>query len=137
MWPELIERMVAGLQTGCYMVVASRYQHSSRVVGLRPFRQTMSDGARILFQLFVGVPGVRDYTCGYRAYRAELLQRALAEFSGCLSGERGLPVEAFAPERGLTVTQSSQARRAVTVSGTAEHMQQAFGVQLSLQFTVR
>jgi dolichol-phosphate mannosyltransferase len=87
--PELIERMVARLEIGRDIVVASRYQHSSRLVGLSRFRQTMSDGARILFQLFVGVPGVRDYTCGYRAYRAELLQRALAEFAGCLSGERG------------------------------------------------
>ena len=42
-----------------------------------------------MFQLLVPVPGVRDYTCGYRAYRAELLRHALAKFSGRLSGERG------------------------------------------------
>jgi kumamolisin len=39
-------------------------------------------------------------------------------------------VEAFAHEYGLTVSQSSQARRAVVLSGTAENMQQAFGVSL-------
>lgn len=39
-------------------------------------------------------------------------------------------VEAFAHEYGLTVSHSSQARRAVTLSGTAEHIEQAFGVQL-------
>ena len=39
-------------------------------------------------------------------------------------------IEAFAHEYGLTVTQSSQARRSVVLSGTAENMQQAFGVSL-------
>jgi kumamolisin len=39
-------------------------------------------------------------------------------------------VEAFAHEHGLTVSQSSQARGAVTLAGTAEHIEQAFGVQL-------
>jgi kumamolisin len=40
-------------------------------------------------------------------------------------------VEAFAHEFGLTVTESSQARRSVVLSGTAENMQRAFGVTLA------
>jgi kumamolisin len=39
-------------------------------------------------------------------------------------------VEAFAHEYGLTVTQSSQARRSVVLSGPAESIQPAFGVTL-------
>jgi dolichol-phosphate mannosyltransferase len=87
--PELIVPMISRLNAGCDVAIASRYQPSSRVIGLSGFRQTMSHGARILFQLLIGVPGVRDYTCGYRAYRVEMLRRALPEFSGCLSSEHG------------------------------------------------
>jgi kumamolisin len=39
-------------------------------------------------------------------------------------------IEAFAHEYGLTVSQSSQARRSVVLSGTAGNMQEAFGVSL-------
>jgi len=40
-------------------------------------------------------------------------------------------VEAFAHEFGLTVTQRSQARRSVVLSGTAANMQRAFGIKLA------
>src|SRR5215469_13201096 len=40
-------------------------------------------------------------------------------------------IEAFAHEYGLTVTESSQARRSVVLSGTAGNMQRAFGVTLN------
>ncbi len=39
-------------------------------------------------------------------------------------------IEAFAHEYGLTIVQSSPARRSVVLSGTAENMQHAFGVTL-------
>jgi kumamolisin len=39
-------------------------------------------------------------------------------------------IEAYAHEYGLTVSHSSQARRSVVLSGTAENMQQCFGVSL-------
>jgi dolichol-phosphate mannosyltransferase len=37
----------------------------------------LSRGMSILFRLVFPIPGVRDYSCGYRAYRAEFLQKAL------------------------------------------------------------
>ena len=40
-------------------------------------------------------------------------------------------IEAFAHEFGLTVTERSQARRSVVLSGTAENMQRAFGTTLA------
>ena len=39
-------------------------------------------------------------------------------------------IEAFASEYGITITQVSQARRSVVLSGPAKNMQQAFGVTL-------
>jgi dolichol-phosphate mannosyltransferase len=35
------------------------------------------------------VPGVRDYSCGYRAYRADLLRRAFAEMGDQFVNQSG------------------------------------------------
>ncbi len=74
--PALIQRMVARLDEGSDVVIASRYLPESRVVGLSHYRAFLSWGAARLFRLVCPVPGVRDYTCGYRAYRASVLRDA-------------------------------------------------------------
>ena len=87
--PVLIREMVQRISEGCDVVIASRYRAGSRVVGLSGFRHLMSYGARILFQLMCPIPGVRDYTCGFRAYRARVLQEAFARCQGRLVREQG------------------------------------------------
>ncbi len=75
--PGLILRMVQMIREGNDIVIASRYQSGSRILGVSTFRKFLSYGASVLFRLIARMPGVRDYTCGYRAYRAELLQVAV------------------------------------------------------------
>ena len=75
---SLLIRMVQLVQEGNDVVIASRYRPGARTVGLSLWRSLMSWGARILFQLIFPIAGVRDYTCGYRAYRAGVLKRAFA-----------------------------------------------------------
>jgi dolichol-phosphate mannosyltransferase len=43
----------------------------------------------ILFQLAFPVPGVRDYSCGFRAYRASTLQLAYDTYGENFINERG------------------------------------------------
>jgi dolichol-phosphate mannosyltransferase len=75
--PFLIQRMLHNIYEGCDLVIASRYQHGARVMGLKTSRKLMSWSAGMLFRVFVGFPGVKDYTCGFRAYRAGFLQKVL------------------------------------------------------------
>jgi dolichol-phosphate mannosyltransferase len=84
---DLIPYMLSRIEEGYDVVIASRYRPGSRTVGLSWFRQAMSYGARALFQVLCPIPGVRDYTCGFRAYRAEALKRAFA--NGPVVTERG------------------------------------------------
>jgi dolichol-phosphate mannosyltransferase len=49
----------------------------------------MSWGASVLFRVTFPIPGVRDYTCGYRAYRAGLVKRAVAALGDNLITESG------------------------------------------------
>jgi dolichol-phosphate mannosyltransferase len=40
----------------------------------------LSGGASVLFGVAIGARGVRDYTCGYRAYRMELIETIARRF---------------------------------------------------------
>ena len=87
--PGLIPRMVSQIREGSDVVIASRYQTGSRIRGLSRFRRMMSYAASWLFRIFARVPGVRDYTCGYRAYRAELIEAAFSRYGHELIQQTG------------------------------------------------
>lgn len=75
--PGLIPRMVQRIDEGHDVVIASRYQPGSRTLGVPGYRLILTWGARWLFKILTPIPGVRDYTCGYRAYRATALREAM------------------------------------------------------------
>ncbi|MCS7087501.1 MAG: glycosyltransferase family 2 protein [Thermoflexales bacterium] len=86
-------RMVALLEEGYDLVIASRYQPGARTLGVPWFRRLLSDGMSALFRLVYPIPGARDYSCGFRAYRAAILRHAFEHYG-----------EAFISERGFTCT---------------------------------
>lgn len=87
--PSLVFRMMDNIYEGCDIVIASRYQLGSRIRGVTKLRRLLSAGAGWLFRIVVPIEGVRDYTCGYRAYSANLLQTALLDFSDNFINEEG------------------------------------------------
>ena len=87
--PGLILRMVRQIREGADVVIASRYQPGARVVGVPWHRQIFSLGAGWLFRALLPIRGVKDYTCGYRAYRVGILRQALAKYQGDMITEEG------------------------------------------------
>lgn len=87
--PGLLPRMVSTLEGGNDVVIASRYQPGARVVGLSPWREFLSTGMRWLFQILLPIRGVRDYSCGYRAYRVEILRRAFERWGDDFISQSG------------------------------------------------
>lgn len=73
--PKYILDMLERLATGSDLVIASRYQPGSQQLGVPGNRLIYSWGARLLFMVALRLKGVRDYTCGYRAYRLSLVRR--------------------------------------------------------------
>jgi dolichol-phosphate mannosyltransferase len=71
--PALIPALVTALDEGLDMVIASRFQPGAAEVGVPRHRLWLSHAAALLLRLLVPCPGVRDYTCGFRAYRASSL----------------------------------------------------------------
>ncbi len=78
--PGLILRMVRMIREGHDVVIASRYQRGARTIGVPVARRVLSYGASLLFRAVFPTRGVRDYTCGYRAYRAEVLRAAIERY---------------------------------------------------------
>ena len=71
-------RMIRYIREGRDIVIASRYQNQAVVKGVPLSRRFLSYGMSILFRIVCPIPGVKDYSCGYRAYRAAFLQNAMA-----------------------------------------------------------
>ena len=78
--PAAIEQMLAGINAGLDVIVASRYRPGAHVLGVPAGRRFLSFAASVLFRTVFPTPGVRDFTCGYRAYRASVLKAAVARY---------------------------------------------------------
>jgi len=87
--PAFINPLLQKIEEGYDVVTASRYQNGSRVVGVPKFRILMTYGAKLLFQTIMPIPGVRDYTCGYRAYRFNVLLETMEHYGEEFVSEKG------------------------------------------------
>jgi len=100
--PAQIPDLVAAVETAD-LAIASRYRRGARVEGVPPVRRLLSLGARLLLSVLFPLPGVRDFTCGFRAYRVELLQEAQRRYGDRLVESQGFAVmtELLVKLRGL------------------------------------
>ncbi len=87
--PAAIREMIARIDSGADVVVASRYRAGSLVVGLSAYRRFLSLAASLLFRVVFPTAGVRDFTCGYRAYRATVLKEAFRRYRQEFIDEEG------------------------------------------------
>lgn len=78
--PAAIETMIAKIDQGYDVLIASRYEQNSQTIGVPLVRRILSWGASWLFRIVHPIPGVKDFTCGYRAYRASVLRAAVARY---------------------------------------------------------
>lgn len=87
--PGYAPSMLEKLDEGFDVVIASRYRPGSAVEGLSTFRTALSYGASAIVAVVRPVRGVRDYSCGFRAYRSQILREAFARDGDDFVSERG------------------------------------------------
>ena len=87
--PGLIHRMSTFIEEGNDVVIASRYRPGARVIGMTLARKTISFGGNMLLRLLFPTRGVKDYTSGYRAYRAGVLSKAFDLWENSFINEPG------------------------------------------------
>jgi dolichol-phosphate mannosyltransferase len=87
--PALIPTLVERVRHGYDVAIASRYRAGAEVHGVPAYRRALSDIGRLVFQALYPIPGVRDYTCCFRAYRAPVLRQARLVYGDALCTARG------------------------------------------------
>ena len=87
--PELIPRMGRLIREGYDIVIASRYQVGSRIHGVSHLRRLLSVVASLIFRIAFPIRGVRDYTCGYRSYRAAALRAGVERYGQSMFDQQG------------------------------------------------
>ncbi|MCX8072053.1 MAG: glycosyltransferase family 2 protein [Candidatus Binatia bacterium] len=86
--PGLILRMLQLIEEGFDVVIASRFQPGARVLGVSAMRRLMTRIASLLLRTLFPM-GVRDFTCGYRAYRATALTAAFHRYGDAFIDQAG------------------------------------------------
>ena len=101
----LARRLFRVILEGNDVVIASRYREGSRVRGVPLPRVLLSYGSSWLFRFFFPTPGVRDFTSGYRAYRASVMKSLVDRYGNEFISERGFScmVDILLRLRGLNV----------------------------------
>lgn len=87
--PGLIIRMIRLINEGNDIVISSRFVSGSRVRGVPLSRRLLSLTASIIFKILFPISGVKDYTCGFRAYRVDLIKKGMEIYKDKFISEKG------------------------------------------------
>jgi dolichol-phosphate mannosyltransferase len=79
--PQNIGNLICKLEEGYDVVTASRFQKGGGQHGVSAYRAFVSYCAQIFMKFIFGFKGMREFSCGFRAYRAEIIKKAV-EFYG-------------------------------------------------------
>lgn len=88
--PQYIPAMVEKLHEGYEVVITSRYAPGGGQIGVDLYRRTISRIANLLIKSIFPIRGVWEYTCGYRAYRASVIQDAIEIFENRFVDLKGM-----------------------------------------------
>lgn len=75
--PYAMIDLIKSINEGYGLSIASRFVEGSRVVGVPAFRMFLSNGVAFLLGALFPFKGVKDYSTFYRAYRVDIVKKAL------------------------------------------------------------
>ncbi len=131
--PCYIEQMVHILESQPVdLVIASRYQKGSVIKGVPYYRQALSLGCFVLMKTMLPFRNVRDYSTGFRVYRASVISRLVQRF-----GDQLVEVSGFACMLELLAKLRSIGAKAVEIPYTLRYDQKTGVSKLRLFRTLR
>ena len=88
--PQYIITLMSKLGEGFDVVNTSRFQPGGGQRGVSGYRAAISRAANAFMRIVFPVPNVRDFSCGFRAYRGAAIRDAVAVFGNNFIQLRGL-----------------------------------------------
>ena len=75
--PEFIPSIVQKVRSGYDVVIASRFEPGGGQMGVNAYRAFISRSANLFMKVFFPIQGLKEYSCGFRGYRAEKIKEAI------------------------------------------------------------
>lgn len=75
--PEYIPVIVEKVREGFDVVIASRFEPGGGQMGVSSYRAFISRCANLFMKAFFPIDGLKEYSCGFRGYRAEKIKEAI------------------------------------------------------------
>ena len=88
--PNVMTSMIAKIGEGYDVVIASRFQPGGGQLGVEGHRAWISRAANLFMKVFFPIKNVREYSCGFRAYRAGTIQNAIKFWGNDFISLKGL-----------------------------------------------
>ena len=88
--PQYIESLINKVEDGFDVVIASRFEKGGDQKGLSFYRKFISMGANRFMKFFFPIKGLKEYSCGFRAYRANIIKRAIGVYGNQFQQLKGL-----------------------------------------------
>lgn len=88
--PEYIFVLLEKLASGFDVVNTSRFQPGGGQRGVSGYRAFVSRSANLFMRLMFPIPGIRDFSCGFRAYRGQVIRDAVRVFGDDFIQLRGM-----------------------------------------------
>jgi dolichol-phosphate mannosyltransferase len=88
--PEFIPHLIQKIREGNDVVIASRFAPGGGQMGVSGYRAFISRGANLFMKVFFPIKGLKEYSSGFRAYRAEKIKEAIAFYGNNFIQLKGL-----------------------------------------------
>jgi hypothetical protein len=85
-----IPAIVKKVRVGYDVVVASRFQKGGGQKGVNRYRAFISRGANLFMKIFFPIKGLKEYSCGFRGYKAEKIIEAIQLYGNNFIQLKGL-----------------------------------------------
>ncbi len=88
--PEYVFMLISKINEGFDVVNTSRFQPGGGQKGVNAYRAFISYSANIFMKVLFNIKGVKDFSCGFRAYRAKVIKDAIGIFGNGFMQLKGL-----------------------------------------------
>ena len=88
--PIYIPDMVKKISEGYDVVIASRFLNGGDQYGVNKYRSIISFFENLFIKIFFQIKNLKEYSCGYRAYKASIIKKAISFYGNDFIQLKGL-----------------------------------------------
>jgi len=88
--PHFIKGLLDKIEEGCDVVIASRFVEGGGAHGLKGYKNFLSQCAQIFMRTLFPIDGLKEYSSGYRAFKASAIKFAIQTYGNAFIQLKGL-----------------------------------------------